>query len=145
MASDEFDLQDDEFNLGPGEGFGLDGAADEPDGVALVSYDFDGALPDAELAGTFEEEAKTEISDTLRRMHEISEKAKERFKTACDTDYLLCVVFLSQGQKNEFLEALGWKKCVGGGNGRYVNGLALARSLGVQLSEVEFKPFEPKA
>lgn len=129
-------------DLGFNDDLGLDPDT-QPDGVALIENpDYLEDVPEGG-GGTFEEESGAEISETLRRMRDIQKNAQERFKTHTDTDYFICVVFLSQPQKDAFLANSGWGKYSGGG-GRYLNGLALARDLGIEIPEEEFKPFEPK-
>jgi len=108
-ADDTFDLSDDTFDLGEDRSTG-------GGGVGLISRDFDGEIPEPPADATFEEASREEIGDTLRRMHAGSQAAMLRFATNTDVDYFVCVVFLSQDQKNQFVKAAGWDaaRAVGG-------------------------------
>jgi hypothetical protein len=113
------------------------------DGVSLVTKNLKGELPSPNEDGMFEEAAKEEVGDTLKRMKALSVAATARFEANTDVGYFLCVCFMDHHQVQAFLDATGWDK-FNGGEGRYVNGVDLARSMGVELPPSAFKPFEPK-
>ena len=58
-----------------------------------------------------------------------------------DTDFYFSVVFQSAEQKYQFLDAMGWKAEFAEEQIQIVNGLELAKKMGVPLKEEETKPF----
>lgn len=58
-----------------------------------------------------------------------------------DTDFYFSVVFQSSEQKYEFIKAVGWPVEDPDGQVQIVNGLALAKKMGVTLKLETTKPF----
>lgn len=57
---------------------------------------------------------------------------RKRVGSGMDTNYFLCVVFVSAEQKKAFLEASGWAEY---GGHRYLNGVQMARDMGIELPD----------
>lgn len=92
---------------------------------------------------TYEEEARQEIGEVLARMQRQSQEAARRYQLATDFDYVLQVVFISTRQREAFERGLEERLGISLdsiSNGPYVNGLALAEALGIELPHEEYEP-----
>jgi hypothetical protein len=99
---------------------------DEGDPLEAVDYD----IPD------LEQTADAEMSEILRQLKERRKAQGDRFRVARDPEYFLVLCFQSQEQRNEFLAKSGW----GPADAKYMNGLEIARRLGLDVAPIEIKP-----
>lgn len=99
---------------------------DEGDPLEDVEYN------DADL----ERSADAEMSEILRQIKERRQADRDRFRVARDPDYFLVLCFQSHEQRDEFLTKSGWGKA----DNRYLNGLEIARRLGINVEPIEIKP-----
>lgn len=126
--------------------FGTDSSAEEvPDGVDMFGDLGEGGAtaigePNSAEEVTFEQASREDADQILSSFDEQNKKARERLKAGLDCDFFFCVTFLDSKQREAFLAASGWEKF----GRRYVNGLALAKALGIELPESAYKPSEPK-
>lgn len=81
---------------------------------------------------------KAQLGATLREMRDLAKRADERTKANIDASYHFSVVFLDYPQMKAFLEATGWNKH----GTHHLDGLALAKALGVTLPESSFAPYD---
>lgn len=72
------------------------------------------------------------VSDTKRMMDAERAKTKMNVEDNGDANFFTCIIFQSKAQRNEFLEKIGATKLQEAG-GQYVDGLRLAKLLGVQI------------
>ena len=92
-------------------------------------------------AGTFEADSKAELGQVLKDMQGQAKAAQERFRLNTDTDYYLCLCFVSRDQKREFLDRLAMTDL----GERFLSGVEVAKRLGVKLTPVDYKPHAGKA
>lgn len=117
--------------------------ADAPDGVSLIEEEEPPAPPVLDENDSFDKQEKVAISETLKKMRQRATDAHRRFDANVSGDYYFCVVFLSQVQKRAFLEQTVFGKFAYN-SVRFLNGVALAKHLGVELPESPYNPREPK-
>jgi hypothetical protein len=91
--------------------------------------------------GRFEADSKAELGQVLRDMQGQAKRAQAQFKLNTDTDYYLCLCFVSREQKREFLTRL----VLGDLGERFLSGVEVAKRLGVALTPVDYRPHEGKA
>lgn len=89
------------------------------------------SILDMPETGDPQENAEAEISEALRAIKEAKRERRDAFRTMTDPNFYLVVCFQSTDQRDEFVSAAGWSV-----NGCFVDGLALARRLGVPLEVV---------
>jgi hypothetical protein len=90
--------------------------------------------------GDIEKDEGARVGATLLEMRRLAKLSQERLKTALDGDYMTVITFMSQAQARAFEEAMNMS---GIKNGRYVDGIALAKMLDIELPPVVYKPYEP--
>lgn len=118
----------------------FDEAPEAPDGVDLLDIDLPEGLEDeVPVSGKIEEDTLAEANTILRQMKALAQRGESQYDLATDFDYYINIVFLSREQRDAFLRAVGWDRY----GQRYVNGLALAKALGVELPPVDYRPYEP--
>lgn len=126
--------------------YGFDAVSDSVDGVDLPgNYLPERDFPDdaVEYTGNYESDTAAEIAQVKKDFSALDlerKKASQTIEASRDTDYVVQVVFLDRKQRDAFLSQTGWDKY----GKRYVNGLELARQLGVELPESNYKPPKPK-
>lgn len=129
----------------------------KPDGVTKdpnpdldldVSLDFSldldfGLEPKSEAqqtpGGTLEEDFREELSDAAKAIKAYYKQSYDRQKQITDSGYYFCVCFQTGEQCRQFLDAVGWEGKDEAG-ARFLNGLALARRLGVKLEKTTERP-----
>lgn len=117
--------------------FDLENGYSTPDGLDLVGdYSPDSAELDGDPPEGYEGQTRAEAERVLSQVEQARVDAQKRIDSSNDMDYFFCVVFLSMEQRDAFLAATGWDEY----GARYVNGLELARKLGVKLPESFYKP-----
>lgn len=126
--------------------YDFDVLSDSADGVDLPG-DY---LPERDFpsdavtyTGNYEADTAAEIAQIKKDFSALDlerKKASQTIEASRDTDYVIQVVFLDHKQRDAFLSQTGWDKH----GKRYVNGLELARQLGVELPESNYKPPKPK-
>lgn len=118
--------------------FGNESAGD--DGVDLLgNYAPDDAgldEVDDDLSVTYAEDTAVESQKVLGQMAQAQKDAGARIKAATNYDFFLCVVFISQEQRDEFVRRTGWDDH----GGRYVNGVSLAKAMGIELPPSDYQP-----
>lgn len=97
----------------------------KPDSDAVLSLD---EYPNASA----EENANFEISEVLRRIKEEKRARGEQYRLITDPNFYLVLCFQSRGQRDEFIEKAKW----GSLGYPYIDGLKLARLLGVDIAPV---------
>lgn len=83
-----------------------------------------------------EEASEAEVTSVLAKVRENAAKSQARIEANTTSQYYFTVVFLDRKQRDAFLNATGWvefgKRCV--------DGIALAKKLGVTLPESAYQP-----
>jgi hypothetical protein len=100
----------------------------ETDGDPLEGVEYD--LESLEVS------AENEMSETLRQIREDRAAQRERFRVARDPAYFLVVCFQSHEQRDAFAQQVGWAAT----DGVFVNGLEVARMLGVDVPPIPIAP-----
>jgi len=98
------------------------------DGDPLENVDFD---PD-----DLEASATAEMSEIVRLIREKKKQSADRFRIAEDTDYWVALCFQCREQRDEFLKKAGWSEL----GEKYLNGLEIARRLGIDVKVFDLKP-----
>jgi hypothetical protein len=88
------------------------------------------AEPDENSIAGVAETGLNEIKNAFRLRREQENK---RFLDATDTEYWICLCFQSREQKEEFVEKTGWCQR----DEKYLNGVKVARKLGLTLAEIK--------
>lgn len=100
-------------------------------------FDDDGnPLDDLVALDGIQENVDQEMSAILKAIIERKRAQAERFRITDDPEYFLCLCFQSRDQKNEFIMASGW----GDLGEKYINGLEVARRLGVSVNVIQLEP-----
>lgn len=132
-----FDLVDD---------FGFDDLSESIDGIDLrgdYTPERDSPEDSVEYSDSYERDTKAELDAIKKDFSELDKQRKQATKTieaSRDTDYAIQVIFLDHKQRDAFLEQSGWHKH----GKRYVNGLELAKAMGIELPESNFRPPKPR-
>ena len=100
----------------------------EDDGDPLEDVEYDD--------GNLELSADRELSEIVKQIKERRQARMEMFRVARDPDYWFALCFQSREQRDEFLQKSGWIDL----GDKYLNGLAIARRLGLDVPPVELKP-----
>jgi hypothetical protein len=98
------------------------------DGDPLEDVDFD--------PNDLEASATAEMSEIVRLIREKKKESSDRFRIANDTDYWVALCFQCREQRDEFLRKAGWSDV----GEKYLNGLEIARRLGVDVEVFDLKP-----
>lgn len=113
----------------------------EPDFMSL----FTAPMPDPLAAVPQTDDIQEAVHNEARAIREaFSQKYRgelDQFRAQDDPDYWFLVCFQTAQQKEDFLAATGWESC---GGKRYLNGLALARLLGIDIQPVKLRRQEVK-
>lgn len=96
--------------------------------------DMQNPLTDQALTGEFETDINNQTSATLQAAINARKALEERFRIADDPGYYFLACFQSVDQKQEFLKKVGMVAEV---EDQFINGLELARKLGVELQIIE--------
>lgn len=118
----------------------------ENDGVALLGNllpNRDAPEDGAEYTGDFEHDAARDIERIKQDFSHIDEERRKAARTigaSRDVDFVIQVVFLDMPQRDAFLKASGWERH----GKRYVNGLELAKAMGIELPESAYRPPKPR-
>jgi len=99
---------------------------DEGDPLAAVKY----------VEGDLEQSAANEETELLRLLKEKKKALLDQYRINYDTDYWVALCFQSSEQRNEFLEKVGWPAL----DRKYINGLEIARRLGLDVKPIILKP-----
>ena len=122
---------------------GFAGAGDNDALAEMFDDYFEPKVGDSEVEGeTFLEAVDRDnraIKDDLHRADEHQNKriknAEAEIAAGGDVDYYCCLVFVTEAQKRQFLSQAGWEQFADEAQ-QYVNGVALAKHLGVKLDHV---------
>jgi len=98
------------------------------DGDPLEDVDFD--------PNDLEASATAEMSEIVRLIREKKKESADRFRIADDTDYWVALCFQCREQRDEFLRKAGWSDL----GEKYLNGLEIARRLGIDVKVYDIKP-----
>ncbi len=101
---------------------------DEGDPLEDVEYD----------ENDLEASADAEMSEILRQIKERRKAQNDRFRIARDPRYFVVLCFQSHDQVNEFLRKSDWAE----EDTVYLNGLEIARRLGVDVQPIALEPLK---
>lgn len=119
-----------------------------PDFAGIDSMDLwsDGKTQTESIAGqetgSFEADAKEEFSAIKEGFKARALEERKRYELATDSEYWCCLCFPSREHKEEFLRNAGIGHKEGGD--KYLDGIAAAKKLGVQIKTPIPKFSEPK-
>lgn len=91
-------------------------------------------LTDQAMTGDFETDINGQMSAALRAAIDARKSLEERFRIADDPHFYFLACFQSVDQKKEFLTKVGLGHEV---ENDFINGLELARALGIELTIIE--------
>lgn len=100
--------------------------AQDPFSVDLDEVDTEAEEPPPDSLEAMAAEELDEIAAGFRRR---MQREAERLDLVLDTDYWCCLCFQTYDQLVAFLQATGWRRI----GERYLDGLAVARALGIEL------------
>jgi hypothetical protein len=83
-----------------------------------------------------EQDSPKETSAILDACREKSAAERKRFENATDSEFWFAVCFQTRKQKERFLQAMEWGKH----GDKYLDGLAIARAMGVDIGALGLKP-----
>lgn len=83
-----------------------------------------------------EHNADAEMSEVVRQIRDEKRIKFDRFRVSRDPDYWLALCFQSREQRDEFLRLAKWDAI----GGRFVNGLDVARRLGIDIQSIDLSP-----
>lgn len=107
-----------------------------PDFESMFDDGDESMLAGVEQTGDFQVDADENMSAALREIIERKKATQERFRISTDPEFFFCVVFQSREQKEQFLEGIGWMEL----GDKYINGLEVARRLGIPVDIVSIEP-----
>jgi len=110
----------------------------DPDFESVFDDGDENLFAGIEMTGDLQEDADSTMSEALRQIIERKKATQERFRVATDPEFFICVCFQSREQKNEFLRLAGWDDL----GDKYINGLDVARRLGVGIQIVPIAPLK---
>jgi hypothetical protein len=116
-------------------------AAGARDGIDLVADAYDGPEMDGSEPN-YEKATAQELGEVALRMKAIQVAADARRKDNMDVGYFCGLVFLNHAQMRAFLTAAGWDTLSSGGP--WVNGVALAAKMGIDLPPAAYNPLTAK-
>ena len=82
--------------------------------------------------GDLERDSENELNEVLEGFKSRARAEDDRFKLATDSEYWTCICFQSRSQVEAFILALK----LGNGTEKYLDGLRVARKLGIELPAV---------
>lgn len=89
-------------------------------------------LKDIEYTNDLEKDASAEVEAMSTGFSQRAKQEADRFQLATDSEFWFAVAFQSREQKEAFLSAMQW---IANGD-KYLNGVALADQMGIELPEV---------
>lgn len=113
-----------------------------PNFDAMFDPDVVNPLDDLEMSGDFEQDAAAEYDAVERDFLDNESVAGDPYRVAIDPEFFFVVCFQSRAQKEEFLSKSGIGAAVGGD--KYIDGLRLAKHLGVEIEPIPLKRFQNK-
>lgn len=84
-------------------------------------------------SGKLEQAAKKELTEYQKAFKERAKQEERRFELATDTEYWTCLCFQSREQAEAFAQAVDWMP----EGQKYVDGVQVARALGIELLEAK--------
>lgn len=109
-----------------------------PDFESMFDDGDENLFAGAEFNGDLQDDADTAMSEALRAVIERKKASQDRFRTATDPDFYFLVCFQNREQKEWFLEKAGWQPF----DGRYLNGLEVARILNIEIPAIPIEPLK---
>lgn len=100
----------------------------------------DSPIVDMPDTGDIGENVEVEMSEVLERIIAAKKERRDMYRTLTDNNFYLVVCFQSVDQRAEFVEKSGWQA-----SGAFVNGLEVARRLGVDVAPVALPRKENRA
>lgn len=107
--------------------------------------DFDSVFDDGDdnpFAGIDQDDlqdaADETMSEALRLIIEQKKASQERFRIVADPEFFLVVCFQSRDQKEDFLKKANWDDL----GDKYINGLEVARRMGVDTPAISIEPLK---
>ena len=82
--------------------------------------------------GDLERDSENEVGEVLEGFKARARAEDDRFRLATDSEYWTCICFQDRSQVEAFVRALG----LGRGDEKYLDGLQVARKLGVELPAI---------
>lgn len=92
-----------------------------------------------DYTGDYSRDAALDLQQIKKDLSEVDRQRKQAQRVVAasrNVDYTIQIVFLDNNQRDVFLEASGWGRY----GRRYINGLALAAALGIELPESSYRP-----
>lgn len=111
------------------QGVDLASTTDEEAVAALTREPEPSPFLGIDYTGDVEEDATAEFDALAQGFRDRMKREQARFLQVVDTGYWTCVCFATAEQHFAFRRALGWDRY----GGRYVDGVALARDMGVDI------------
>lgn len=116
----------------------FDPAVEDQDDSSLDSLFQNYYTPDFDSSDAPEDEGFIEAAEgqhkkmlgDFEQADKILTNTKSAVVSGVDTNYYFCVVFVSEEQKNAFLQASGWDEY---GGKRFLNGIEIAQAMGIEL------------
>lgn len=106
-----------------------------PNFEAMFDPDMDNPLDRLERTGDLELDTENENSATERSFIDNDRTEDDPFRIALDLEFYFVVCFQSRQQKEEFLNMAGLMDM----GDKYIDGLRLARSLGVEIESIPLR------
>lgn len=91
----------------------------------------DNPLENTKYTGYLDEDLGEELSELQKGFKERSQKERDRFKKATDSEFWFAVYFQSREEKDNFLKAMKLVKTMYGD--RYIDGNKWAKAAGIEL------------
>ena len=83
--------------------------------------------------------AADELRAMLQTIAEEKRRRREMYRTQIDPEFWFAICFQDRAQKEEFLKTVGWFDL----GDKYLDGIAVAERMGVQLTVKKLKPKKP--
>lgn len=118
---------------------------DAVDDLDLSEPEESGAEDDRPFAEIAREELKELEEERLKRdaFHRARKAEQATRDDVGDSDFFACIVFQSKKQRDEFLRKVGWQRLLE--ERQFIDGLLLARHLGVSIEEPTPKPLRHRS
>lgn len=88
-------------------------------------------LADVDYTGDLEADSAAELTALQQGFRDRAQRENDRFRLATDSEYWVAVCFKSREDKEAFLRAAGLAQI----GDKYLDGYAVARALGIEMSE----------